>query len=183
MKYLMVLLVSVFAAGTLAATGFLSESPVAEAAGGGSVNRCGGGKISLNADEKETFTLHNRARRNQNLKPLCVNPKLQKAARAHSKDMIQRDYFSHTTKGTTRGACDRVKNSGYRYRYCAENIAGGERAKGDPRNIMRTWMNSSGHRRNILDGRYREVGIGTETGTFNGNRNYTMYTVDFGTRL
>ncbi len=182
MKYLMVSLVSVFAAGALAATGFLPESPVAEAAGGGSVNKCSGGKISLNADEKQTFVLHNRVRENHKLKPLCVNPKLQKVARAHSKDMIQRDYFSHTTKGTSRGGCDRVKNSGYRHRYCAENIAWGQRAKGDPDNIMRNWMNSNGHRRNILDGRYREVGIGTETGTFNGKRNVTMYTVDFGTR-
>ena len=43
-------------------------------------------------------------------------------------------------------------------------------------------MNSSGHRTNILDGRFREVGIGTATGTFEGKRGYTMYTVDFGTR-
>lgn len=183
MKHLMVLLASVFAAGALAATGFLSGPHVAEAAGGGSVNKCGGGTISLNADEKQTFVLHNRVRENHKLKPLCVNPKLQKVAWAHSKDMIQRDYFSHTTKGTNRGGCDRIKNSGYRYRYCAENIAGGERAKGDPDNVMRTWMNSNGHRRNILNEKYREVGIGTETGTFNGKRNYTMYTVDFGTRL
>ena len=183
MKYLMVLLISIFAAGVLATTGLLSGSPVAEAAGGGPVKKCGGGTISLNGDEKKTFTLHNRVRKNHDLKPLCVNPKLQKVARAHSKDMIQRDYFSHITKGTNRGGCARMKNAGYRYRYCAENIAGGQRAKGDPSNIMRNWMNSSGHRSNILNNRYREVGIGTETGTFNGKRNYTMYTADFGTRL
>lgn len=183
MKYLVVLLVSVFAAGVLAATGFLLGSPAAEAADGGSVDKCGGGRISLNADERQTFALHNKVRKDRNLKLFCVNPKLQKVARAHSKDMIQRDYFSHTTKGTSRGGCDRVKNSGYRFRYCAENIAWGQREKGEPANIMRNWMKSSGHRRSILDGRYREVGIGTETGTLNGKRGVTMYTVDFGTPL
>ena len=44
------------------------------------------------------------------------------------------------------------------------------------------WMDSSGHRANILDGRFREVGIGTYTGTYKGKKGYTMYTVDFGRR-
>ncbi len=183
MKYLMVLLVSVFAAGLLAATGFILGSPAAEAAGGGYVDKCGGGRISLNADERQTFALHNKVRKDRNLRPFCVDPRLQKVARAHSKDMIQRDYFSHTTKGTNRGGCDRIKNSGYRFRYCAENIASGQREKGEPDDIMRNWMESSGHRRNILNGRYREVGIGTKTGTFKGKPGVTMYTVDFGTLL
>ena len=47
---------------------------------------------------------------------------------------------------------------------------------------MRAWMDSSGHRSNILNGKHREIGIGTYSGTFNGTRNATMYTVDFGTR-
>lgn len=183
MKYLVVLLVSVFAASLLAATGFLLGSPAAEAAGGGYVDKCGGARISLNADERKTFALHNQVRKNRDLRLFCVDPKLQRVARAHSQDMIKRDYFSHTTKGTNRGGCARIKNSGYRFRYCAENIAWGQREKGEPDNIMRNWMNSSGHRRNILDERYREVGIGTETGTFKGKRNVTMYTVDFGTPL
>ncbi len=43
-------------------------------------------------------------------------------------------------------------------------------------------MNSSGHRSNILNGKHREIGIGTYSGTFNGTRNATMYTADFGAR-
>ena len=182
MRYLAVLLAYVFVAVGIAAATLLTTSPAVEAAGGGEVRRCGGGKISLNADEKRTFTLHNRERRDRNLKPLCIHPKLQKAARSHSKDMIQRDYFSHDTKGRNESACERIRRFGYRYRHCAENIAWGSGPKGEPDSIMQNWMDSSGHRANILDGRYVEIGIGTYTGTFNGTRNATMYTADFGSR-
>lgn len=184
MRRTTVLLASIFVAATAVTVAFVIDAPAASAAGAGYVGKCGGGRILLNADEKRTFALHNQARRKtRNLGLFCVDPRLQKVARAHSRDMIQRDYFSHTTKGTNRVGCDRVKNSGYRFRYCAENIAWGQREKGEPDNIMRSWMESSGHRRNILNGRYREVGIGTATGTFRGQRGVTTYTVDFGTPL
>ncbi len=183
MRRTTVLLASIFVAAIAVTAALVIDAPAASAAGAGYVGKCGGGRILLNADEKRTFALHNQARKTRNLRLFCVDPRLQKVARAHSRDMIQRDYFSHTTKGTNRSGCDRVKNSGYRFRYCAENIAWGQREKGEPDNIMRSWMESSGHRRNILNGRYREVGIGTATGTFRGQRDVTTYTVDFGTRL
>lgn len=178
-----ILLASIFVAVTAATAAFTIVPPAASAAGGGYASKCGGGRISLNADEKKTFVLHNRVRKDRNLRRFCVDPKLQEVARAHSTDMIRRDYFSHSTKGTDQGGCDRVRSSGYRFRYCAENIAWGQREKGEPDNIMRNWMRSSGHRRNILNGKLRQIGVGTETGTFNGSRNVTIYTVDFGTRL
>jgi len=182
MRYLMFLLVAVSVAVVVAATTFLATPPAAEAAGGGAVKKCGGGGISLNADEKQTFVLHNRERRDRNMKPLCVHPDLQRAARAHSEDMIQRDYFSHGTKGRKESACERVKRYGYPYRLCGENIAYGSGSYGEPKSIMNRWMKSDGHRRNILNGRFREVGIGTHTGTYKETQNVTMYTVDFGTR-
>lgn len=178
-----VLLASIFVATVFAGAAFVVDAPTAEAAGGGYVGRCGGGKIFLNADERQTFYLHNQQRKNHKLRLFCVHPSLQRAARAHSRDMISRDYFSHNTKGTNRGACDRVKRLGYRYRYCGENIAYGSGSLGEPQSIMRGWMGSSGHRRNILNGRFHEVGVGTYTGTFKGRRGVTMYTLDFGTRL
>ena len=180
MRYLTVLLVSVFVAVAVATTIFVVNPPAAEAAGG--VRKCGGGTISLNADEKETFVQHNRERRDRNLSPLCVHPDLQRAARSHSEDMIRRDYFSHDTKGRNETACERIKRYGYRYRLCGENIANGSGAYGEPESVMRRWMQSDGHRSNILNGRFREVGIGTYTGTFNGTSNVTMYTADYGTR-
>lgn len=180
MRHLTFLLVAVAVA--VAATTFLATPPAAEAADGGNVRKCGGGKIFLKADEKRIFGLHNGERRDRNLRPLCVHPKLQKAARSHSKDMIRRDYFSHNTKGRNESACERVRRFGYRYRNCAENIAWGSGPKGEPDSITRMWMDSSGHRANILDKKFREIGVGTYSGTFKGTRNTTMYTADFGTR-
>ncbi len=183
MRYLTVLLASVLAATAFAAVALVTAPPEAEAATGGYVAKCGGGKIFLNANERQSLYLHNERRKAHNLRLFCVHPALQKVARSHSKDMIQRDYFSHTTKGTSRDGCDRVKNAGYRFRYCGENIAYGSGTKGSPGNIMNAWMNSSSHRRNILNGKFREIGVGTYTGDFKGTGNTTMYTVDFGTRL
>ncbi len=177
MKYLAVLFVSIFLAGVAAVGVSVADPPVAEAAGGGKAAKCGGGKISLNSRELRSFKLHNKARRNHNLKPFCVHPALQKAARSHSKDMIQRDYFSHKTKGKNESACKRMRRFGYRWRSCAENIG----YNPTPDRMFRAWMRSSGHRRNILNGKYREIGIGAYTGNYKRFRT-TMYTVDFGTR-
>ena len=170
--------VVVLASAVLAAVLALSVSAVepekAEAAS--SVRTCGGGKITLNAKEESTLRLHNRTRTSRGLRPLCVHPTLTKAARAHSRDMINRDYFGHGDAGR------RLKRHGYNWRAYAENIAGGGGTYARPGTTFKRWMNSSGHRTNILDGRFREIGIGTATGTYKGQRGYTMYTVDFGTR-
>ena len=186
MKYLTFVLTTVFLA-TVTVVGVSIASPtVAEAAGGGKVKRCGGGKIFLNAKEKETFIRHNKIRRNHDLRTFCVHPKLQRAARAHSKDMIRRDYFSHNTKG--RGSFEkRLKRFGYtpkgfKYYTVGENIAGGNGPYSEPAKIMRGWMKSTGHRRNILNGKFRQIGIGTHTGTYKRHKEWTMYTADFGTR-
>ena len=90
--------------------------------------------------------------------------------------MIRRDYFSHSTKGRNESACGRVKRFGYRWRTCGENIAWGSGSKGWPKNIMKNWMESSGHKRNILNREFRQIGIGTRTGTYKGNKGVTMYT-------
>ena len=172
--------VAVFCAlllGIVALGMLMMEAPVAQAAVGGYVNKCGGGKILLNASEKRTFTLHNAARRDRNLKLFCVHPTLEKAARAHSKDMIERDYFSHDTKGGNEDACERIRRYGYIWRGCGENIG----YNSTPDRMFDAWMSSSGHRANILNGGFREVGIGAYTGDY-GDYRTTMYTVDFGVR-
>lgn len=181
-KLLTVLLGSFFAAGVALAGASTFDPPAAEAATGGYAAKCGGGKIFLHADERQSLYLHNRVRKNHNLRVFCVHPDLQRAARAHSKDMIRRDYFSHSTKGRDESACERVRRFGYGFRFCGENIAWGSGTQGSPASVMRRWMNSSGHRRNILDGKFREIGIGTYTGNFKGRDNATMYTADFGQR-
>ena len=140
------------------------------------VRTCGSGSIALKAKEERTLRLHNQVRRNHGLRPLCVNRKLTKAARAHSADMIRRDYFGHGPVGT------RLTSYGYRWSIYAENIAGGSGALGKPKPILGRWMKSSHHRANILNGRLRQIGVGTAKGDYRGVGGYTMYTVDFGRR-
>ena len=168
----------VFVATVLATVDALSVSAIeprkAEAAD--TVRTCGGGKIKLNAKEERTLKLHNQASKNRGIRRLGVHPKPTKAARAHSADMIRKDYFGHGNVGR------RLKRYGYNWRVYGENIGGGSGRYGRPGNVFKRWMKSSGHRANILDRRFREVGIGTATGTLKGKKGYTMYTVDFGTR-
>lgn len=178
MKYLAALFVSIFFAGIAAVGVSVADPPPAQAAGGGDVAKCGGGKVFLREPEKELFDLHNRARTQRGLPRLCVHPALLRAAEDHSEDMIRRDYFSHDTKGRNETACERVRRYGYRYRYCGENIG----SYPSPESMFKAWMNSPDHRSNILNGKFREFGIGVYTGDYDG-RTITMHTVDFGTRL
>lgn len=183
MRHITTMLASVLVAILVAAGVSLAHPDVSKAAtGGGYVKTCGGGQMYLNAKEKRTFVLHNQVRRDHNLRVFCLHPKLTRAAREHSRDMIQRDYFSHYTKGSGLGPGERLHQVGYDWRICAENIAYGTGASGEPDSIINDWMNSDGHRANILNGQLREIGIGVATGEFNGYNNTSMYTVDFGTR-
>jgi uncharacterized protein YkwD len=153
--------------------------PPEKAAATTAVKTCGGGSISLKANEKRIFGLHNATRVNNGLKPLCVDPRLTKAARSHSREMIEKDYFSHSSyNGESVG--QRLKRFGYQRSVYSENIAGGSGTYGNPDSTFRRWMNSSGHKSNILDGKFRPVGVGTHTGSYKGTEDYTMYTVDFG---
>jgi uncharacterized protein YkwD len=155
----------------------------AVAAEGGLVEQCGGGQISLEAKEYETFLKHNSIRRDRNLPTFCVDPKLTEAAEVHSQDMIDRDYFSHDTKGKREDFAKRIKSYGYDYRTAGENIAWGTGSLGSTSNIVRNWMKSTGHRKNILNKNFREIGIGVVDGEYRGYGNAAMYTVDFGTKL
>ena len=186
MRRILVVVISILLASMAAMGASVLDPRPAGAAGGGYVERCGGGEIFLKDKEKKTFVLHNDIRREHNLPTLCVHPRLQEAARAHSKDMIRRDYFSHNTKGG--GSFDkRLARFGYdakRYDYyrVGENIALGSGPSGAPEDRMDAWMRSEGHRDNILNEDYREIGVGTHTGVFKGFKGVIMYTADFGVR-
>jgi uncharacterized protein YkwD len=178
MKRVAILAVSMLLA-TIAAVGFLATDQESASAAGGKVNRCGGGKIFLDAKEKKTFALHNEIRRKHHLPTFCVHPALEKAARDHSADMIRRDYFSHNTKGRNETAEGRIKRFGYTPQGYSFYMVG---TYGEPDSIMNSWMKSPDHRHNILNGKYREIGIGVSTGTWKGNDGVSMYTADFGVR-
>ena len=168
MKLLVALLGSLFLAGVALAGVSVVDTPAAAAAAkGGPVAKCGGGKISLKADERQSFQLHNKARKARNMRQLCVHPNLQKAARAHSAKMSRSGRMTHGNVGK------RLKRHGYNWSTYGENVAYNRSAK----STFRSWMRSSGHRSNILERRFREVGIGTASG-----RGTTWWTVDFGNR-
>ena len=134
-----------------------------------------GARSSCTPTEKRLLALHNNARKNHGLKPFCVHPALQKAARAHSKEMIQHDYFSHDTRGRNEDPCTRMRRFGYHSPFCGENIG----YNATPEDMFRSWMSSYIHRPNILDGRFHEIGIGAFTGDYSDSKT-TMYTADFG---
>lgn len=151
------------------------------AGGTEAVRTCNGGSMKLRDEEKRTLELHNETRRKHRLKPLCVDPALSRAARAHSESMIEGGYFSHASKdGQTPGG--RLKRSGYDWETYGENIAWGSGSYSKPESIFKRWMKSPGHRKNVLEKSFREVGIGIAGGEHEGKGGQAFYSVDFGTR-
>ena len=159
-----------------------TASAQSTSSGGGSVPTCDGGSINLNAYEVRTYELHNQARASNGLATLCLHEALTQAARFHSQEMIDKGYFDHNSyDGESFSA--RLERFGYTsYTKVAENIAWGSGTKASPEYIFGTWLESSDHQANILDPDYREIGIGTATGEYQGYSDSTVYTVDFGVR-
>ncbi len=186
-RYVTTILVAVMLA-LVAAVGVSAVGPEeAKAASGGYVAKCGGGRIFLNADEKAIFYLQNRERRERGVKPLCLHPALERAARGHARDMMERDYLSHYTKGSGASVGDRVRREGYDFHYVGENIGEGWGTGRSPDSMMNVWMHSDSHRKTMLSRRYVEVGVGAVTGTFEHpeygtQHGATTYVVDFGKR-
>ena len=92
--------------------------------------------------------------------PLTANLRLDGAAQRHAADMLARNYFAHESpeKHTVR---ERAKDAGYEWRAIGENIAEGQMSVAE---VMTTWMHSPGHRRNILDRDFKELGVGLAFG-------------------
>lgn len=107
--------------------------------------------------------LINARRATRGLPRLRINRRLGKAAMWHTHDMVRRHYFGHVSH-RGRDVVDRLRGSRYlggRFSWTVgENLAWGSGSRGTPRQIVRAWMNSPGHRRNMLDRRFREIGIG-----------------------
>jgi uncharacterized protein YkwD len=105
----------------------------------------------------------NHIRGRYRLHHLRLNKKLSRAARRHARDMARRNYFSHDTLGGG-SFLDRIRRTGYlrgaHSWIVGENLAWGSKGYCRPWVIMRMWMHSPGHRANILNGAFREIGIG-----------------------
>ncbi len=100
--------------------------------------------------------LVNNERRAAGLVPLSIAPELMAAAQEHSWDMALSGLISHTGSDG-RGAAQRMRDSGYPWRRCGENIAVGQTT---PEEALAFWMNSPPHRANMLDPGMRELGVG-----------------------
>ncbi len=111
---------------------------------------------SISAVEQEILKLTNAERQKAGLAPLAIDENLMKSARAKSKDMAQNRYFSHTSP-TYGSPFDQMATFGVKYRSAAENIAYGQRSAEE---VVRAWMDSPGHRQNILTGNFTHIGIG-----------------------
>ena len=110
--------------------------------------------------ESEVVRLVNEIRAQNGLKPLTANWELSRVARYKSQDMRDHGYFSHTspTYGTP---FQMIKAFGLSFRTAGENIAKGYAT---PQAVVNGWMNSSGHRANILNASYRQIGVGYVAG-------------------
>src|SRR5687768_8530875 len=108
-----------------------------------------------------TICLLNRRRAGEGRKKLRHNARLAQAARAHAADMVRRDYFDHTTPGGV-SFVDRIMRQDYvgpgQGWTLGENLAWGSYRLATPKAIVRSWMQSWGHRANILNPRFREIG-------------------------
>ena len=106
--------------------------------------------------ESEVVRLVNIERQKNGLQPLAEDWQLSRVARYKSEDMRDRGYFSHTSP-TYGSPFEMMKSFGISYRSAGENIAKGQSS---PAAVVNAWMNSSGHRANILNKSFTHIGVG-----------------------
>jgi uncharacterized YkwD family protein len=111
---------------------------------------------TLSAYEQKVVDLTNQERAKNGLPALKVDLNLSKMAHEKSRDMSANGYFSHTSP-TYGSPFDMMKKYGITYRYAGENIAKGQRT---PEEVVKAWMNSEGHRKNILSPNFNYIGVG-----------------------
>lgn len=140
---------------------------------------------NLGQVEHSTLCLINVQRRTHGLAAVRSNGLLRLAAVRHSRDMVAKRYFEHTSRdGTTFVA--RIRETGFFKRVdfwrAGENIAWGIGSEASPAAIVRAWMNSPPHRHNILQPGFRRIGVGLTVGTPRYRGLGATYTTDFGYR-
>ena len=129
--------------------------------------------------------LVNRERTRRGLPRLSLDSRLSRAAAKHSRDMVRRGYFDHVSPGG-RTVRHRIMSTGWlrgaRGWTIGENLAWGSGRYADAADTVRSWMLSPGHRANILNAKFRQIGIGIALGTPETESGAT-YTTTFGARL
>lgn len=108
---------------------------------------------------RQVVNLTNEQRQKNGLAPLQIDTTLSNVAQRKSQDMQQNNYFSHTSP-TYGSPFDMMRDFGVTYKTAGENIAQGQKT---PKEVVNAWMNSSGHRANILNKNFTHIGVGFET--------------------
>lgn len=116
---------------------------------------------SLGATKEQILILNliNKERTSVGVKPLILNEKLNKLAKIKSNDMSQNNYFGHNSS-TLGSPFNLIKKDNIKYLTAGENIAKGQKT---PLEVVSSWMNSSGHRKNILNPNFQEMGIARDS--------------------
>ncbi|MGP4108559.1 CAP domain-containing protein [Virgibacillus sp. L01] len=117
-------------------------------------------KRDVKTVERQVVTITNQYRRNNGLSTVKIDWQLSRVARYKSRDMRDQDYFSHNSP-TYGSPFNMMKDFNISYTRASENIAAGQSS---PRSVVSSWMNSSGHRKNILDPNVTHIGIGYAEG-------------------
>lgn len=120
--------------------------------------------------EQEIVKLVNQERANRGLSPLSENWEQSRIARIKSQDMANNNYFSHTSP-TYGSPFKMLTDFGIPFTQAAENIAYGQQTA---QQVMNSWMNSSGHRDNILNPNYNRIGVGVARKGTNGPLYFTQ---------
>ena len=112
------------------------------------------------AQAEAVLNIVNAERSKQGLKPLTLSENLTHIAKMKAQDMAVKNYFDHTspTYGTP---FEMLQTFGVTYKTAGENIAAGQKTAEE---VMQSWLNSSGHRANILNPSYTEIGVGYYAG-------------------
>lgn len=126
----------------------------------------------ISQQAKAVLSLVNAEREKQGLSSLTLSDKLTAVANEKARDMAENNYFNHTSP-TYGSPFQMLQQYGIRYRSAGENIAAGQRT---PEEVMQSWMNSSGHRANILNSSYTEIGIGYYAGGSYGTEWVQLFT-------
>lgn len=112
--------------------------------------------IDVKTMENQVISLVNQARVNAGLQPFTTNWELSRVARYKSQDMANKGYFDHTSP-TYGSPFTMMQNFGIKFTAAGENIAMGQRTAQE---VMNSWMNSPGHRSNILNPSFNQIGVG-----------------------
>jgi len=171
---------------------FIAAGPAAEqASANGPCNMWGdkqSNEIRKGQARKAVLCLLNRERKQRGLRELDRSKKLQAASQNHNDYMQNKNCFSHQCRGeaSLTGRLQKVDwlGGGLSAWAYGENIAWGSRSYGTPESIVKHWMNSSGHRANILSSRFDEVGVGYTKGTISSRgANGSIMTTNFGWKV